>query len=56
VVSDVTDVILPLPEDILVNLAESRAVVDALLEALPTMFKSGQGSPTSCTGEWCVCV
>ncbi len=51
VVSDVTDVILPLPEDILVNLAESRAVVEALLDALPTMFKQQNASPTSCTGE-----
>ena len=54
VVSDVTDVILPLPEDILVNLAESRAVVEALLDALPTMFKQQHASPTSCTGK-CVC-
>lgn len=50
VVSDVTDVILPLPEDILVNLAESRAVVESLLDALPTMFKASAASPTSCTG------
>mmetsp|Transcript_15575 Transcript_15575/g.31443 ORF Transcript_15575/g.31443 Transcript_15575/m.31443 type:complete len:1061 (-) Transcript_15575:340-3522(-) len=49
VVSDITDVILPLPEDILVNLADSRAVVDALLDSLTSMFKSSN-SPSSCTG------
>ena len=28
------------PDDLLVNLSESREVVDALLDALPTMFQS----------------
>jgi protein transport protein SEC24 len=51
VVSDITDVILPLPEDILVNLADSRAVVEALLDALPTMFKSSTAT-SSCTGAF----
>jgi protein transport protein SEC24 len=50
VVSDVSDVIIPLPEDLLVNLADSRAVVDALLDSLPTMFKHGSSTPNSCTG------
>ena len=49
VVSDVTDVILPLPEDLLVNLHDSRAVVEALLDSLPSMFKSST-STSSCTG------
>ena len=40
VVSDVSDVIMPLPEDLLVNLADSRAIVEQLLDSLPTMFKS----------------
>lgn len=39
VVSDITDVIMPSPEDLLVNLQDSRDVVDALLESLPTMFQ-----------------
>jgi protein transport protein SEC24 len=38
VISDITDPIMPLPEDLLVNLQDSRKVVDALLDALPTMF------------------
>lgn len=50
VVSDITDIILPLPEDLLVNLADSRAVVEALLDSLPTMFKTSAAT-SSCTGE-----
>jgi protein transport protein SEC24 len=50
VVSDITDVLIPLPEDILVNLGDSRAVVEALLDSLPTMFKSST-APSSCTGK-----
>lgn len=37
-VPDLAELFLPLPDDLLVNLAESRAVVDSLLDALPTMF------------------
>ena len=51
VVSDVVDVILPLPEDLLVNLQESRAAIDALLDALPSMFAQGkQPVVNTCTG------
>lgn len=50
VVSDITDVIMPLPEDLLVNLNDSRAVVDTLLDSLPAMFKSGSSSSATCTG------
>lgn len=39
VVSDITDVIMPSPEDLLVNLQDSRDVVDALLDSLPSMFQ-----------------
>jgi protein transport protein SEC24 len=49
VVSDIHDVIIPLPDDLLVNLQESRAVVDGFLDALPTMFKNNTAT-TSCTG------
>ena len=52
VVSDITDVILPLPEDILVNLSDSRAVVEAFLDSLPTMFKTSS-STSACTGKGC---
>ena len=37
-VADINDIFLPLPDDLLVNLGESRALVDALLERLPAMF------------------
>ncbi|CEH14731.1 cpii coat sec24 protein [Ceraceosorus bombacis] len=39
VVSDLDDVFLPKPNDILVNLTECRAGVEALLQRLPDMFK-----------------
>ncbi|GIL72053.1 hypothetical protein Vretimale_545 [Volvox reticuliferus] len=38
VVTELDDPFVPLPDDLLVNLRESRAVVDALLDALPTNF------------------
>ena len=38
VVADIEETFLPLPDDLLVNLADSRAVVEALLDALPQMF------------------
>ncbi|XP_057439079.1 protein transport protein SEC24 A [Lotus japonicus] len=39
VVSDLDDIFVPLPDDLLVNLSESRSVVDAFLDSLPTMFQ-----------------
>ncbi|KAK2975141.1 hypothetical protein RJ640_010821 [Escallonia rubra] len=39
VISDLDDIFIPLPDDLLVNLSESRTVVDAFLESLPTMFQ-----------------
>ncbi|KAM3362826.1 protein transport protein Sec24-like [Capsicum galapagoense] len=39
VMSDLEDVFVPLPDDLLVNLSESRAVVDAFLDSLPSMFQ-----------------
>lgn len=38
VMSDVEDPFVPLPDELLVNLSESRAVVDALLDSLPVTF------------------
>jgi len=49
VVSDVSDIILPLPDDLLVNLQESRAVVESLLDSIPTMFRNSTVVNT-CTG------
>lgn len=40
VVSELGEPFAPLPDDLLVNLRESRAVIDALLNALPNAFAS----------------
>jgi len=42
VVSDIDDIFLPLPDDMLVNLADSRVVIEALLNKYSTMFQSSQ--------------
>ncbi|KAL5735789.1 hypothetical protein ACOSQ2_030577 [Xanthoceras sorbifolium] len=39
VVSDLDDMFVPLPDDLLVNLSESRSVVETFLDCLPTMFQ-----------------
>ncbi|KAK9128853.1 hypothetical protein Syun_017650 [Stephania yunnanensis] len=39
VVSDLDDIFVPLPDDLLVNLSESRSVVDVFLDSLPSMFQ-----------------
>ncbi|KAK1581925.1 hypothetical protein Q3G72_010223 [Acer saccharum] len=39
VVSDLDDIFVPLPDDLLVNLSESRSVVETFLDCLPTMFQ-----------------
>ncbi|KAL6499524.1 Protein transport protein Sec24A [Orobanche gracilis] len=39
VVSDLDDVFVPLPDDLLVNLSESRIVVEAFLDSLPSLFE-----------------
>ncbi|CAK0784355.1 hypothetical protein CVIRNUC_007559 [Coccomyxa viridis] len=38
VVADLEETFLPMPDDLVVNLVESRAVVEALLDSLPQMF------------------
>jgi protein transport protein SEC24 len=40
VVTELEEPFLPLPDDLLVNLGESRAVLDALLDSLPATFAS----------------
>jgi protein transport protein SEC24 len=39
VVADLDDPFVPLPDDLLVNLSDSRHVVEALLDSLPSMFE-----------------
>ncbi|KAI4366186.1 hypothetical protein MLD38_022096 [Melastoma candidum] len=38
VVSDLDDIFVPLPDDLLVNLSESRSIVETFLDSLPSMF------------------
>lgn len=40
VVPELDDPFLPLPDELLVNLSESKAVVEALLDALPAGYSS----------------
>jgi protein transport protein SEC24 len=49
VVSDVSDVIMPLPDDLLVSLNDSRAVIDSLLDSIPAMFAQNS-SMSNCMG------
>ena len=52
VMSDTDDPFVPLPDDLLVNLAESRALVEALLDSLPTTFSgNAQVLLASCRGH-----
>jgi protein transport protein SEC24 len=44
VVTDINDIFLPLPDDMLVNLADSRSVVESLLNKLPNMFPGTQNA------------
>lgn len=39
VVSDLDDIFVPLPDDLLVNLSESKSVVETFLDSLPSMFQ-----------------
>jgi protein transport protein SEC24 len=49
VVPEIDEPFVPIPEDLLVNLSESRAVVDALLDSLPATF-AGSQQVESCMG------
>lgn len=59
-VAEIDEPFLPLPDDLVVNLHESRAVVEALLDSLPQMFANNMvvrppspltllSNPSSCT-------
>lgn len=51
VVTELDDPFLPLPDDMLVNLRESREVVEALLDSLPSQWPNANLQlPDSCTG------
>ena len=50
VVSDLKELFVPLPDNLLVNLQESREVVDAFLDNLPEMFAKRPVVSQSCLG------
>ena len=50
VVSDLKELFVPLPDNLLVNLNESRRVVDAFLDSLPEMFAKNPVVSQSCLG------
>jgi protein transport protein SEC24 len=50
VVSDLKELFVPLPEHLLVNLKESRGVVETFLENLPDMFAKNPVVSQSCLG------
>jgi len=49
IVAEVDDPFIPIPDDLLVNLSESRGVVDSLLDSLPGNFE-GNTQVDSCMG------
>lgn len=50
VVSSLKELFVPLPDSLLVNLSESRAVVDSFLDSLPEMFTKNPVPGLSCLG------
>lgn len=50
VVADLKELFVPLPDHLLVNLQESRAVVDQFLDSLPEMFVKNPVVSQSCLG------
>ena len=50
VVSDLKELFVPLPEHLLVNLQESRSIVESFLDSLPEMFAQRPVQGRSCLG------
>jgi protein transport protein SEC24 len=50
VVSDLKELFVPLPDNLLVNLVDSRTVIDSFLESLPEMFAKNPVVSQSCLG------
>lgn len=50
VVGELDDPFLPLPDELLVNLADSRGLLEAALDGLANAFPPHHGSSFSCTG------
>ena len=54
-VSDVDDIFLPSPSDLLVNLQENNGLVRQLLEGLPDMFADSYSTESSLGAALQVC-
>ena len=50
VVADLNELFVPLPDNLLVNLQESRSVVESFLDSLPDMFTKNPVVSQSCLG------
>jgi protein transport protein SEC24 len=50
VVSSLKELFVPLPDSLLVNLTESRTVIDTFLDSLPEMFSKNPAPGLSCLG------
>ena len=50
VVSSLKELFVPLPDSLLVNLTESRTVIDTFLDSLPEMFTKNPAPGLSCLG------
>jgi len=50
VVSDLKELFVPLPDHLLVNVRESRSVIDSFLDSLPEMFSKNPVAGMSCLG------
>lgn len=47
VVADLDELFIPIPDELLVNLSDSREQVEMLLETLPTIHQSSRTSETA---------
>ena len=58
VVADIDDPFIPIPDDLLVNLVDSFAVVEALLDSLPSIFEGSTQVYSShhLWGTCCSCI
>lgn len=47
VIADLEDLFIPIPDELLVNLSDSREVIDALLDSLPTLHQNARSAETA---------
>lgn len=49
VLSDLTDIEIPIPDELIVTLSESKDIIFTLLESLPKMFENTQNNESCFT-------